>query len=86
MLFETPTKRELKQNVGEFLVVQWLGLLTSTAGVMGLIPGLGTKKSDGLNLLVLTLVLQRETDELVLKTLPQQRNIHVTLTDTSPRG
>ena len=28
---------------GNSLVVQWLGLLTSTAGGMGLIPGPGTK-------------------------------------------
>ena len=30
-------------NIGNSLVVQWLGLFTSTAGDSGLIPGLGTK-------------------------------------------
>ena len=33
----------LKLEVGNSLAVQWLGLCTSTAGGMGLIPGWGNK-------------------------------------------
>ena len=37
------TCKQKKRNLGTPLAVQWLGLCSSTAGGMGMIPGWGTK-------------------------------------------